>query len=62
MKGWVCVVPVLHEHGKHIIPLLLQKIRCNRRVHAAGKAHAYFDFALVHNSSAKIMIFHRLHN
>ena len=49
VKGYICIVPVLHEHGKNIITLLLEQICCNRRVNAAGKSDAHFDFALVHN-------------
>ena len=48
VEGGVCVVPVLHEHGKDVVAFLLEKVRRHRRIYAAGKPDAYFYFALVH--------------
>ena len=48
VEGAVGVVPVLHEHGKHVIAFLLQQVGRYRRVHPAGKPHANLDFTLVH--------------
>ena len=43
VEGGVGLVPVLHEHGKDVVALLLEEEGSHGGVHAAGKADADFD-------------------
>ena len=39
VQGPLRVVPVLHEHGKHVVALLLEQPGSHAGVHASGKSY-----------------------
>ena len=55
------VMPVLHEHGKHVIPLLLKQQSRYAGVHSTRQAYAHFHAAKISTNCPKIRQFQPLY-